>query len=98
MSGETGRGVLEGTGPYEFFTDDGARVFLHDADLVDVLWQPDASLRFRFVHDPEWTPPEAAATPVVELEFFGSRVLRWASADGAPPEARAVARVWSSWR
>jgi len=72
-----GRGVRRGVGPYEFFTDKGARVYLHDADLLEVTWRSDASLRFRFVYDPDWTPAEAKDTPVIELSFQHVQVLRW---------------------
>jgi hypothetical protein len=72
-----GRGVQKGVGPYEFFTDTGAHVYLHDADLLDVTWNPDASLRFRFAYDPDWTPEEAKDTPVIELTFQQVQILRW---------------------
>jgi len=72
-----GRGVQSRVGPYEFFTDKGARVYLHDADLLEVTWKPDASLRFRFAYDPDWTPAEATDTPVIDLSFQHVQVLRW---------------------
>jgi len=31
VSVEPGRGIREGVGPYEYFTPDGAHVYLHDA-------------------------------------------------------------------
>jgi hypothetical protein len=77
VSSVPGRGVQSGVGPYEFFTDKGARVYLHDADLLEVTWRPDASLRFRFAYDPDWTPAEATDTPVIELSFQHVQVLRW---------------------
>lgn len=87
VSSDPGRGVLMGTGPYEFFTDDGARVSLHDADLLEVTWRPDATLRLHFVYDREWTPAEVRATPVIELTFSGAQVLRWENEPDPQPDA-----------
>lgn len=79
-------GVLKGVGPYEFFTDRGVRVFLHDADFLGVLWLPGATARFYFVYDSEWTPREAKESPVIELSFSQVRVLLWETDSAALPD------------
>jgi len=77
VSTEPQRGVKEPVGPYEFFTETGVHVYLHDADFLGLAWQPDATLRLYFAHDPDWMPSGAEATPVVELTFSGVQVLEW---------------------
>ncbi len=79
VSAEPRRGVLAGVGPYEFFTEQGVRVALHDADFLGLVWLPSATTRFYFIYDLEWTPVEATATPVIELTFCNVQVLRWES-------------------
>ncbi len=65
--------------PYEFETDGGVWVRLHDMRFVgfDYLAQP-PTLTMRFVYDdPEWTPPGARTTPVAVFEFSGVQVWQW---------------------
>lgn len=69
--------MQEQIGPYEFSTEAGVRVYLHDADFLGLVWQPDATLRLYFPYDPDWTPPEAKATPVVQLTFSQVQMLHW---------------------
>lgn len=77
VSTEPRRGVIEPVGPYEFFTDGGVHVYLHDADFIGLVWQPSGTFRFYFIYPAEWTPREALATPVVELTFSEVEVSRW---------------------
>ena len=77
VSTEPRRGVEKPVGPYEFFTDGGVHVYLHDADFLGLVWLPSGTFRFYFVYSAEWTPPEALATPVVELTFSEVEVSRW---------------------
>ena len=70
-------GVRTGVGPYEFFTDGGVRVSLHDADFLGLMWLPGATARFYFVYDSEWTPSEAKESPVIELTFSQVQVFLW---------------------
>lgn len=76
VSSEPGRGVEE-AGPYEFFTDAGVHVYLHDADFLGLVWHPEATMRLYFSYDQEWTPSDAKDTPVVELIFSQVQVLQW---------------------
>lgn len=77
VSTEHRRGVMEPVGPYEFFTDNDVHVYLHDADLIGLVWQPSGKFRFYFIYPAEWTPREALDTPVVELTFSEVEVSRW---------------------
>jgi hypothetical protein len=65
--------------PYEFQTDSGVRVRLHDMRFMGFDYQVQPStLTLRFVYDdPEWTPPEATGTPVAVLRFSGVQVWQW---------------------
>jgi hypothetical protein len=71
VSADARHGVEEPVGPYEFWTDDGVHVFLHDAQFAGMLVGADHALRFWFRFDPECVPSGAEATPVVELAFEG---------------------------
>ncbi len=65
--------------PYEFQTDGGVWVRLHDMQFVgfDYQVQP-PTLNMRFVYDdPGWTPPEARATPVAVFRFSDVQVWQW---------------------
>lgn len=78
VSTDPGRGVREGVGPYEFVTDAGVHVYLHDADFLGLVWLPNATARFYFVYDPETAPLFAVKeTPVIELTFSQAQVLFW---------------------
>ena len=78
VSVEPGRGIRDGVGPYEFFTPDGAHVYLHDADFLELAWLPDATLRFFFSYDGETAPLYGAKdTPVIELSFSQVEVQAW---------------------
>src|SRR5687768_6830855 len=68
VSQDASRGV-QFTGPYEFLTATGVPVHLHDTDFLGLVWRPEMILCIYFAYDPEWTPPEARETPVVELIF-----------------------------
>jgi hypothetical protein len=74
-----GRGVEPGVGLYQFDTDDGIAVSLHETDCVDLRYTPGPAptLTARFRHDPDWTPPELVGRPVVVIRFLGAHVLRW---------------------
>ena len=65
--------------PYEFQTDEGVWVRLHDMQFVglDYRVQP-PTLTMRFLYDdPEWTPPEARATPVAVFRFSDVHLWQW---------------------
>lgn len=55
--------------PYEFLTNQGVRVYLHDTDHLGFERPSATDLTFYFAFDPEWTPKTARATPVVALAF-----------------------------
>ena len=81
VSEDPQRGVhIEGIGLYEFWTDTGVPVRLHDMNFegLDYRNDPRPTLVLRFRYDePEWTPPEAIATPVVEMAFDDVRIRCW---------------------
>jgi hypothetical protein len=81
VSEDPKRGVLSaGTGLYEFWTDSDVPVRLHDMNFegLDYRYDPRPTLVLRFRYDEaQWTPPEAIATPVVELTFDDVRVPVW---------------------
>lgn len=65
--------------PYEFQTEAGVWIRLHDMNFrgFDYQVQP-PTLTMRFVYDdPEWTPPEARATPVAVFRFSQVQVWQW---------------------
>ncbi len=67
-------------GLYEFDTVAGVPVRLHDADFesLEYTLKEQGSLLLWFAYnDSEYTPPAAAATPVIELRFEGVRVHEW---------------------
>ncbi|HZX07380.1 hypothetical protein [Kribbella sp.] len=68
-----------GTGLFEFWTDQGVPVYLHDMDLVSVEVRPvDQVVVLRFEYtEARWTPAAAEATPVVVMRFEGVAVRWW---------------------
>ena len=65
--------------PYEFQTESGAWVRLHDMQFLgfDYQVQP-ATMTLRFLYDdPGWTPPEARSTPLAVLRFIDVQVWQW---------------------
>lgn len=99
VSIEHGRGIRDGVGPYEFFTPDGAHVYLHDADFLGLVWLPDATLRFFFSYDGETAPLYGAKdTPVIELSFFHVELHAWETDIDALAEAEHHGQVSTfSW-
>ncbi|MCZ2828713.1 hypothetical protein O2W14_07715 [Modestobacter sp. VKM Ac-2986] len=65
--------------PYQFSTADGVPVRLHDMQFIGLhrrVRPPTLTLRFRY-DDPDWTPPEAVATPVAVFAFLGVQIWQW---------------------
>ncbi|MEV4219105.1 hypothetical protein [Nonomuraea sp. NPDC049725] len=79
VSKDKGRGITSREGPYEFWTEDGAHVYLHDTDFRRLTYRPGRppTLELEFVYDPEWTPPELSKTPVVVFRFEDVRLVEW---------------------
>jgi hypothetical protein len=84
--------------PYEFQTDNGTWVRLHDMSFLGFAYaaQP-STLIIRFVYDDrQWTPPQAIPTPVAVFQFSEVRVAEWADDDEGllqtPLEARGEVR------
>ncbi|HWD84034.1 MAG TPA: hypothetical protein VG497_34265 [Kribbella sp.] len=77
-----------GTGLFEFWTSEGVPVRLHDMDLISIELRPvDRLLVLRFEYtERQWTPAEAAATPVVVMRFEGVTIREWTQEE-APVEA-----------
>jgi hypothetical protein len=82
---------------YEFRTDEGVRVRLHDTGLISVELRPiDQTLTLRFdYNDPRWTPPEAVPTPVVVMRFEEVTIHEWEQDpnDGDEPPAETHGQV-----
>jgi hypothetical protein len=99
VSADPGRGIREGVGPYEYFTPQGAHVYLHDADFLGLVWLPGATLRFYFIYDRETAPLYGAKdTPVIELTFSRVEVHIWETDMDALPEAEHQGQVSTfSW-
>lgn len=76
-----------GTGLYEVRTTAGVPVNLHDMSLTRVSHDAAArTLVMEFLYDdPQWTPPEAAATPVAVCSLDDVEVLEHAD-EPAPPD------------
>ncbi|MGV9302515.1 hypothetical protein ACWDLG_03995 [Nonomuraea sp. NPDC003727] len=71
------RGVTPKAGLYEFWTEEGAHVYLHDTDFTCLTYEPDRPpvLELEFLYDPQWTPPELSKTPVVIFRFEDVRIV-----------------------
>jgi hypothetical protein len=87
-----------GLGLYEFWTDQGVPVRLHDTSLISVELRPiDRTLTLRFEYnDALWTPPEAIPTPVVVMRFEKITIRGWEqdpSDDGDEPPAAVYGQV-----
>ena len=82
---EPERGVSRRGGLYEFWTDKGEHIYLHDTDLVSVEHAPGppAVLTLRFQYDRAWTPPELVGKPLVVFRFEDVRVDAWEEDDEA---------------
>ena len=99
ISPDPERGVSSRGGLYEFWTDNGEHIYLHDTDLVSVehLPGPPAALVVRFQYDRDWTPAELAGKPLVVFRFEDVRVSAWEEDDEAfadltrNPQARSAA-------
>ena len=91
------RGITSRGGLYEFWTEEGAHIYLHDTDFRRLTYEPGRppTLEVEFVHDPQWTSPELSKTPVVVFRFEDVRLIEWledqeghdrvAAAPDAPP-------------
>ena len=98
---ELGRAQTRRTGLYEFRTTSGARVYLHDTDLLRVT--EDIGLPGRlllvFEYDSEWVPPELVATPAITFECEGATILEWevdreVAVDGDAPQGQVSCFDW----
>lgn len=88
--------------PYDFQTDEGVWVRLHDMQFMGFDYQVrTAALTLRFVYDnPEWTPPEARATPVAVFRFSDVVMHAWEDDEdllGTPVEVRGQVRDLDYW-
>jgi hypothetical protein len=82
--------VLPGAaGLYEFWTDRGERVSLHDADLRTITWRPgpQPSLVLVFEYDAQWLPPELDDRRFVSFSCRDVRILTWEEDTEAYEEA-----------
>jgi hypothetical protein len=77
-----------GTGLYEFWTAGGVPVYLHDTTLVSIeLRPPERRLIVRFDYgSPQWTPPEAAQTPIIVMQFDEVTISEWTQDSEADDE------------
>ncbi|GAA3087720.1 hypothetical protein JOF29_008155 [Kribbella aluminosa] len=78
-----------GTGLFEFWTDQGVPVYLHDMDLSSAEVRPVDRvlvLQFEYTERP-WTPAAAAPTPVVVMRFEGVTIRGWNQEAAAPVHA-----------
>jgi hypothetical protein len=73
------RGITSKGGLYEFWTEEGAHVYLHDTDFRRLTYEPGRAptLELEFVYHPQWTPPELSKTPVVVFRFEDVRLVEW---------------------
>ncbi|GIH90988.1 hypothetical protein ACFFMN_32360 [Planobispora siamensis] len=79
VTGDGDRGITSKGGLYEFWTDEGARICLHDTGFRRLTYEPGRPpmLELEFLYDPEWTPPGLSKTPVVVFRFEDVRVVEW---------------------
>lgn len=94
VSAESGRGIRAGVGPYEFFTDSGVHVYLHDADFLGMTLLPDATGRFYFAYDSKTAPLYGAeATPVVKMAFSSVELSVWETDEEALSDTKHCGQV-----
>lgn len=93
-----GRGVRAVTGPYEFFTSDNVRVFLHDTEFLGIK-QENGSAQFYFQYDPQWLPEGRDGTPVVVLTFYDVRMdqARLHEGPASGPEGQVDSFDWDGF-
>ena len=97
MTTEPGWGIGDSgaasSGLYEFKTQAGVPIRLHDTSFVGVEFRPGACpvLVTKFLYsDPRWTPEGARATPLIAISFDDVQVSNWEQeprADDEPAEA-----------
>ncbi|MFI7135857.1 hypothetical protein ACIBQ1_60145 [Nonomuraea sp. NPDC050153] len=73
------RGITSKGGLYEFWTDEGAHIYLHDTDFRRLTYEPGRppTLELEFLYEPQWAPPELSKTPVVVFRFEDVRLVEW---------------------
>ncbi|MFG1947665.1 hypothetical protein [Nonomuraea sp. NPDC048826] len=78
-SQDKNRGITSPGGLYEFWTEEGAHVYLHDTDFRRLTYKPGRppTLELEFFYPPQWTPPELSKTPVVLFRFEDVRLVEW---------------------
>lgn len=79
VSKDNDRGITSPGGLYEFQTEEGFPIYLHDTDFTRLTYEPapPTTLAMEFVYDPQWTPSELAKTPVVVFRFEDVRIVEW---------------------
>lgn len=65
--------------PYEFKTERGVWVRLHDMRYLGFEYEARSrALTLRFLYDdPAWTPADALSTPLARFQFEGVKVRQW---------------------
>jgi hypothetical protein len=78
--------------PYEFETDDGVMIRLHDMQFHGLDHRAQMSeLTLRFIHDePAHTPAKVRDTPVVVFHFDDVVIRQWEDLDDAGPDPNRV--------
>ncbi|GAA2997726.1 hypothetical protein [Streptosporangium longisporum] len=73
------RGISSTGGLYEFWTEEGAHVYLHDTAFRRLTYEPGRppTLKLEFVYDPQWTSLELSKTPIVVFRFEDVRLVEW---------------------
>ena len=84
VTSEPGWGIGDSRGAssglYEFKTEAGVPVRLHDASFIGVDFRagPTPLLVTRFLYeDPKWTPAEARSTPLIKIQFEDVQISKW---------------------
>ena len=84
VSADPDRGVDSRTGLYEFWTDRGEHVSLHEVDLASLTYEPSHPPAMTLVFTPIDTPAGAPSPPLhdlldsaVEFVFRDVRVILW---------------------
>lgn len=64
--------------PYEFQTEEGVWVRLHDMSFVSLEYTPqERGLTLRFSNDFPWTPESAKSAPLAAFVFDSVQILQW---------------------
>lgn len=101
VSTAPGRGVSASVGLYEFDTNAGVPIRLHEANCVLIAYRPaDNQLEMCFAFGPDWAPVLGWPSTDVSMSFGDVQILRWSGAESVDgdPAGQVSAFDWDGGR